>query len=144
MNIRVVLDTNIFISGIFWEGNFCSHIIDAWRAGRITLISSLEIVQELIETLRDFKIGMEEGMIGEWQTMIIENSVMVVPSERLDVVKEDPKDNKFFEAAVAGEAHYIVSQDKKHILKIGRYKRIKMIHPEEFVQLISKNISPLH
>ena len=54
MTISVVLDTNIFISGIFWEGNYCSQIIDAWRAGKMTLISSLEIVQELVGTLRDF------------------------------------------------------------------------------------------
>ena len=52
--IKVVLDTNVFISGIFWEGNFCSQIIDSWISGKITMISSLEIVEELGETLRDF------------------------------------------------------------------------------------------
>lgn len=137
MILKVVLDTNIFISGIFWEGNYCSQIIDAWRAGKIVLVTSLEIVQELVETLRDFKIEMPEEMIKEWQTMIIENSFIVIPKKKLDIVKEDPKDNKFFEAAIAGEAQYIVSQDKKHILKIGEYGGIKMIHPEEFVKFIS-------
>ena len=136
MITRVVLDTNIFISGIFWEGNFCSQIIDAWRSGKITLVSSLEIVQELVETIRDFKIEMEEGMIEEWRTMIIENAVMVVPAEKFEIVKDDPEDNKFFEAAVAGEAHYIVSQDKKHVLNISEFRRIKTIHPEEFVKLL--------
>ena len=136
MIIRVVLDTNIFISGIFWEGNYCSQIISAWRAGKITLISSLEIVQELVETLRDFKIEMGEEMIMEWQKMIIENAVIVIPMEKLDLIKEDPDDNKFFEAALAGEAQYIVSQDQKHVLNLAEFRGIKTIHPEEFVKLL--------
>ncbi|MDP6845958.1 MAG: putative toxin-antitoxin system toxin component, PIN family [Candidatus Nanoarchaeia archaeon] len=134
--MRVVLDTNIFISGIFWEGNYCSQIIDTWRAGKIMLVSSLEMVQEFLETIRDFKIEMPEAMIQEWRTMIVENSVMVVSTEKLDIVKNDPKDNKFFEAAVVGKAEYIVSQDKKHVLAIPEFRGIKTIHPEEFVKLV--------
>ncbi|MDP4012447.1 MAG: putative toxin-antitoxin system toxin component, PIN family [Candidatus Nanoarchaeia archaeon] len=134
--MRVVLDTNVFISGIFWDGNYCSQIIDAWRAGKIMLVSSLEIIEEFLETLRDFKIEMPEEIIREWQNTIIENSVIVVPTEKLDIVKNDPKDNKFFEAAVAGKAQYIVSQDKKHVLNIPEFKGIKTIHPEKFLKLI--------
>jgi putative PIN family toxin of toxin-antitoxin system len=132
----VVLDTNIFISGIFWKDNYCSQIIDAWRAQKIKVISSPETVQELVETLRDFKIEMPEEMIQEWRKIIIENTLMVVPTEKMDIVKKDPKDNKFFEAAVAGKAHYIISQDKKHVLFIHEFRGIKTIHPEEFVKLL--------
>ncbi|MBI3032041.1 putative toxin-antitoxin system toxin component, PIN family [Candidatus Woesearchaeota archaeon] len=134
--IRVVLDTNIFISGIFWEGNYSSQIIDAWRNGKILMVSSTEIVEELVETLKDFKIKMSDKMIQEWQKMIIENAVIVVPTETLDIVKNDPKDNKFFEAALAGNAAYIISQDKKHILSIAEFQGIKTIHPQEFVKLL--------
>lgn len=133
--IRVVLDTNIFISGIFWDGNYCSQIIEDWRNGKIILISSIEIIQELIETLRDFKIKIPEEIIQEWRRMIIENSAMVTPIEKINIVKDDPKDNKFFEAAVTGNAKYIVSQDKKHILNIPEFRGIKTIHPEKFVKL---------
>ena len=139
MTTKVVLDTNVFVSGIFWEGNYCSQIIDAWRSGKILLVTSLEIVQELVETLRDFKIEMPEEMIQEWQTMIIENSIIVIPKKKLDIVKGDPKDNKFFETAIAGEAQYIVSQDRKHILKIKEYEGIKTIHPEEFMRFFKED-----
>ena len=61
---------------------------------------------------------------------------MVFPTEKLDIVKNDPKDNKFFEAALAGKAEYIVSQDKKHILNILEFLGIKTIHPEEFIKLV--------
>ena len=136
MNLRVVLDTNVFISGIFWEGNYCSQIINAWKEKKIILVSSLEIIQELTDTLRDFKIDMDGELIREWRNTIIENSVMVAPIKILGVVKDDPKDNKFFEAAIAGNAQYLVSQDKKHVLKIPEYCGVKTIHPEEFVKLI--------
>ena len=136
MNLRVVLDTNIFVSGIFWKGNYCSQIIDSWRAGKIIMISSPEILQELIEILRDFKIEMHEEMIQGWRKMIIDNSIIVAPTEKFDIVKNDPKDNKFFEAAVAGKAQYIVSQDKKHILNIPEFRNIKTISPENFVELL--------
>lgn len=135
--MRVVLDTNVFISGIFWEGNYCSQIINAWRDKKIVLVSSFEIIEELIQTLRDFKIKMPEEIIEEWRKIIIENAVIVIPTYKLDIVKEDHKDNKFFEAALTGKAQYIVSQDAKHILKISEFKEIKTIHPEEFIRKIS-------
>ena len=134
--IKVVVDTNVFISGIFWEGNYCSQVIDAWRSGKITMISSIEIIKELGETLRDFKIRMPGDMIKEWQNNIIENAVIVEPKEKLDVVKNDPKDNKFFEAAIDGGADYIISQDRKHILSIKEYKGIRTILPEDFLKII--------
>jgi len=61
--MRLVLDTNVFISGIFWDGNYCSQLIDKWKNKEIELISSPEIVEELIEILRNFRIPMPEDMI---------------------------------------------------------------------------------
>jgi len=48
------LDTNVFISGIFWEGNFCSQIVTKWRNEKFELVSSVEILNELIKTLKEF------------------------------------------------------------------------------------------
>ncbi len=133
--MRVVLDTNVFISGIFWEGNFCSHIISLWREKKITLVTSLSLIEELIEVLQTFRIQMPLGMIETWRMMIINNSLIVYPTNKLDIVKEDPDDNKLFEAAIVGKAEYIVSQDKKHVLSIGEYNSIRTISPEQFLQL---------
>ncbi len=36
--MRIVADTNVFISGIFWDGNFCSKIIDLWKNKKIKLV----------------------------------------------------------------------------------------------------------
>jgi len=133
--MKVILDTNIFISGIFWEGNFCSQIIDKWKNGEFELVSSIEILEELVKTLRNFKIQMPEDMIGEWRNLIIENSIIVKPTIKLNVIKEDPDDDKFLEAGITGNVDLIISQDK-HLLKFKEYQRIKILTPEEAVLLL--------
>ncbi len=130
--MRAVLDTNVFISGIFWEGNFCSQIIDKWRNGRFQLVSSPRLVEEFVETLRSFKISMDEELIEEWKNLIIETSIMVDPIAAINAVKDDPEDDKFIEAAIYGEADFIVSQDK-HLLKLRKYNKVKILNPEEAV-----------
>ena len=133
--MKVVLDTNVFISGIFWEGNFCSQIISKWRNGYFELVSSKEIIEELIETLKNFKIAMSEYIIHEWVNLLVENATIVESAERLKVIREDPSDNKFLEAAVAGNAELIISQDK-HLLNQKEYQNIKIIKPEEALRII--------
>tara|TARA_Y100000310_G_scaffold305546_1_gene345794 strand:+ start:586 stop:987 length:402 start_codon:yes stop_codon:yes gene_type:complete len=133
--MRVVIDTNIFISGIFWEGNFCSQIIEKWKIKSFELVSSIEIIDELIETFRNFKIQMQEDIIEEWRNMIIENSIIVKPTIKLNVVKDDPDDNKFLEAGVTGKVDFIISQDK-HLLKFKEYQGIKILNPEEAILLL--------
>lgn len=133
--MRIVLDTNVFISGIFWEGNFCSQIIDKWKEGIFQLVSSPKLVEELVETLRSFKISMPEEMIQEWKNLIIGTSIMVDPIVVIKTVKDDPEDDKFVEAAVYGEADFIVSQDK-HLLKLKEYNKIKILKPEEAILVI--------
>jgi putative PIN family toxin of toxin-antitoxin system len=133
--MRVVLDTNVFISGIFWEGNFCSQIIDKWRKGRFQLVSSPKLIDELVKILGNFKISMPEEMIEEWKNLIIENSIMVDPLAAIKAVKDDSEDDKFIEAAVYGEADFIVSQDK-HLLKLKEYNKINILNPEEAVLIL--------
>ena len=132
--MRVVLDTNVFISGVFWDGNFCSESIDAWRKGIFDIVSSLEIIEELVSTFRHFKIKMPEDFIGDWKSLLLDNAIIVRP-EKITVVKDDPDDDKFFSAALGGSAKFIISQDK-HLLKIGTYAGIRVLHPSEFVKFI--------
>ena len=132
--MRVILDTNVFVSGIFWEGNFCSQIIEKWKERRFDLVSSMKIIEELVKTLSDFKIQMPKEMINEWKNMIIGNSIIVAPTIKLDIIKGDPEDNKFLEAGITGNVDLIISQDK-HLLNLKEYQGIRIIRPEEAVSL---------
>ena len=136
--MRVVLDTNVFISGIFWEGNFCSKIIDKWKNREFELVSSIEIIEELLNTLKHFKIQLDEETIESWRNIIIERVIIAKSSERLDVIKEDPDDNKFLETAIAGKADFIITQDN-HLLKVKKLNNIMILNPEEFLKLDNFN-----
>ncbi|HLC75484.1 MAG TPA: putative toxin-antitoxin system toxin component, PIN family, partial [Candidatus Nanoarchaeia archaeon] len=59
-----------------------------------------------------------------------------VPTEEIDIVKEDSDDNILFETAISGNAQYIVTQDKA-VLKINNFRGIKVLKPEDFLRLFS-------
>jgi len=124
--MKVVLDTNIFISGIFWKGSS--------NKGKSTLVTSLEVISEIIKVLKDFKIRLSDEIIKEWVDLIVRNSIIVEPKDKIKIVKNDPKDNIFIETAVAGNVDYIVSQDN-HLLKLKEFRGIKIITPEEFNEI---------
>jgi len=62
---------------------------------------------------------------------IMENSIIVDPKEHFFIV-EDPSDNKFIDCAVAGNANYIITNDR-HLLKINSFRDISIITPKEFL-----------
>ena len=131
--MKTVLDTNVFISGIFWKGA-SNKVILNWKEGKFTIITSLEAVSEIIKVLKDFKIKLSDDMIKEWVDLIVRNSIIVEPKEKISIIKDDSKDNIFIETAVAGSVDYIVSQDN-HLLKLREFRGIKIITPEEFLKL---------
>jgi putative PIN family toxin of toxin-antitoxin system len=90
---RVVLDTNISISGIFWRGN-PHKILSKCIEERICLITSLEILNELQEVLRtEKKFGLDEEDISSYIGPIVSSSVMVDPIQSIDIITDDPEDN---------------------------------------------------
>ena len=64
--------------------------------------------------------------------------IIAKSSERLDVIKEDPDDNKFLETAIAGKADFIITQDN-HLLKVKKLNSIIILNPEEFLKLDNFN-----
>ena len=131
--MNIVLDTNIFISGIFWKGD-PYKILLLWKERKIQLVSSIEIIAEISRILSDFKIQLPEELKKEWIQIITINSTIVEPEEKFVIVREDPTDNKFIDAAVAGKAEYIITNDK-HLLKIRQYRNVKIMTPKEFLKL---------
>ena len=131
--MKVVLYTNVFISGIHWLGD-SNKVLSMWRNEKFELIISLEIIEEIITTLKNFKIVLSEEEIGYWKDIILENSLLVEPEEEIDIVKDDQDDNKFIEVAVMGKAKYIITQDN-HLLKIKEFREIKILTPKEFLEI---------
>jgi predicted nucleic acid-binding protein len=63
-------------------------------------------------------------------------SKIVEPDIKVDFVKEDPKDNKIIEAAIAGKAKFIVTGDTHHLLPLKKIENIKIVSVKEFLKTL--------
>lgn len=133
-SLKVVFDTNIYISAIIFGGNprACLEMV---RSGEISLFTSKDILLEIAQILGN-KLGWPEKDVREVIAGISTLSTLVQPQVKLEIVEKDPTDNKILEAALEAEADFIVSGDKKHILPLKEFEGIKIISSAEFLKLI--------
>lgn len=130
--IRAVLDTNIFISSIFWCGA-PYLVVQKGLRGDFVIVTSLEILKEVKNTLhKKFRFPVEDT--NTFLEIITLNSYLVEPRKRIRAIKADPYDNKIIECAVAGRAHFIISGDR-HLLDLRRYENIEIITPQQFLNI---------
>ncbi len=131
--MKVVLDTNVMISAMFWKGNefgLLKHILE----GKIVAYASMEILKELklvLERKFQNKIGKEEikNALLDWCLI----TRIVVPKEKITIIRDDPADNKVLECAIAAGAEFIITGDK-HLLKLKKFRGISIITAKEFLQ----------
>ncbi len=130
--MRVVIDTNVFVSSFF--GGNPRKVIDLWKQGKITLCVSKRIIEEYIEVLR--RVGLKnEKEIAELLSLFARGFNLLFSSKtpRLKVVADDPDDDKFVECAVALDARCIISGDKA-LTELSEYMGIKILTPKEFLK----------
>jgi putative PIN family toxin of toxin-antitoxin system len=130
MNPRVVLDTNVLISGLL--GGTATEVIRRWRGGAFDLIVSEEIVSEYEQVLKRPKFKLPEWVVQELLDYIHSKSQWVEPHAIIESVVRDPFDAKFLEAAIAGHADWIVSGDKD-LLELGQFETVAIISLREFL-----------
>lgn len=135
--IKLVLDTNILVSGTFWTGD-SFKIMELIDKKKIVSMLSEEIIKEYYRVINSDeiidKIKDKYLIISDVSKKIILNSTIIKLDIKLDIVKEDPDDNIILECAHEGKVDYIISQDK-HLLKLKEFKNIKIITPEEFLKV---------
>jgi len=136
--IRVVVDTNIFVSAILFGGN-SEKILNLAEENKIKLITSEEILKELKEVLQK-KFRFDKKMSEMAVSNIREISMVVYPKRKLNVIKERDADNRILECAIEGKADYIVSGDKQHILPLKKFQGIKILSPTQFLKFVEKQI----
>lgn len=143
--IRTVLDTNVWVSGFLTPVGTSGHIIRAWRQGRFEVVISEDILQEmgrlLIRPKIQQRLGWTPEEVNELLFFIYKRGIATPGKIRLRVVKDDPTDDKFFVAAVEGEADYIVSGDAQ-VHKVKRYRGIKVLSPAEFLERLKQKEQP--
>jgi putative PIN family toxin of toxin-antitoxin system len=130
--MRVVLDTNVFISSFF--GGNPRAIIDLWKDGSLTLCLSQEILDEYIEVLR--RLGFDNTQEMEELLKLFATGFHIVFTTRTPEVHvaADPDDDKFIACALALKAQYVVSGDKA-LIDVRRYQGINIVTPREFLEI---------
>jgi len=132
---RVVLDTNVYFSGIIFGGN-CRHILDLMIKRKIRIITSPVILLEISQKLKQ-KFKWSQNKIFTVIKILVESTKVVQPKIKIRAVRTDKSDDKIIEAAAAGRTKYIVSGDQ-HLLKIKQYQKIKIVTPQEFLSICFK------
>ena len=129
--MRIVLDTNVLISGIYFS-SLPGKILQAWRAQKLQLAVSTEILEEYLnvaERLATQYVNVEyEGILG----LIIQNTELVQSTNLPEPVSEDPDDDKFLACALASNTNVIVSGDSD-LLKVSGYCGIQVMTPKFFI-----------
>ncbi len=98
------------------------------------IIISKDILKE-IEFILKKKFRWSKRQTSEAISYIKEIATVIKSDIVLSVIKKDPSDNRIIECAVAGQAHYIVTGDRAHLLSLGSYRNIKIYSPAEFLKL---------
>ncbi len=128
--MRAVLDTNIFISAVL--GGRLGIIIDEWKAGKFKLIVTDAIAREYLDVINRPKFNIPQAEIIAVSDYLLQLGEFVTPAEEIHIIVADPTDNKFLEAATAGQVNFIVSGDN-HLLELRSFREIPIITAKEFI-----------
>lgn len=134
---RLVFDSSVLVSAAIFEGSTPGRAL-AMGMERRSILLSLATLHELTEVLERPKFGRyltaekKDRFVGA----LIRSSTFLEPSESIAACR-DPKDNKFLEVAVAGQAAYIVSGNED-LLVLNPFRGIRIVTPAEFLEMTKR------
>jgi putative PIN family toxin of toxin-antitoxin system len=139
--LRVVLDTNIFVSHLIVKAGIPDQLFNAWRAQRFVLVTSPAIIAEIRATAAYPRIQRKYSLTTndiEDLTSLLQSDAVVVEG-KADVsgaIPDDPDDEEVLACAVGGRADLIISGDH-HLLALGQYRDIRILTPAQFLDRLN-------
>ena len=132
--MRAVLDTNVLISSVISTG-VPHDIVVAGFDGEFQIIVSVPTLREFRETLLKYpeRFHMDSDEVQQEVETIRYFADFVDPDVDISAVADDPDDDKFLEAAVAGNVEYLVSGDQ-HLLDLDSYRGVDIVEPRTFYE----------
>lgn len=134
--MRAVLDTNVLISAVIATGVPHKLLVKGFNQ-EYQIVVSVETLTEFRETLLKYpeRFHMDEDDVQTEVETIRYFAEFVNPQEDITAVEDDPDDDKFLEAAVAGDVEYLVSGDG-HLLSLDSFRGIDIVEPRTFYERI--------
>ena len=131
--MRVILDTNVFVSGVFFSGP-PYQILKAWREGRLELAISSEIFDEYRRVATILAEQFPPINLQEILDFVEKEAAFYIAPALSEQICDDPDDDKFLACALASDTKIIVSGDK-HLLRVSGYRDIEVFRPKAFVDV---------
>lgn len=128
--MRIVVDTNVLISGAFYAGP-SSRILDACVRGEFQILLSPEIIDEYVRVGEEFTRKRPNVPFARFLDILISTALLVQAPPLPEPVCADRDDDKFIACALAGNAKVITSGDK-HLLSVSGYAGIEVLRPRRF------------
>lgn len=139
---RVVLDTNVLVSGVIASGH-SARILDSARQNKITLVTSPHLLAEFNDVISRRRITRKYSDAAVDAQILLDfmraSCVIVSGIPQGEGVSRDQDDDFVLACAVDGEADYIVSGDP-HLLDLKKYKGVLILSPREFVEQVLAKI----
>lgn len=130
---RVVLDTNVVVSALVFEGP-SNRLVAAWQQRRFRLLVSQQLLTEYLRVLHYPKFHLTQDDIRS----LVEEELLpfitpVTVSRVPRVVLADPSDDQVLGCAAAGKADVVVTGDR-HLLALARYKWVRIVTLADFLR----------
>ena len=135
--MKVVFDTNVVASASFWRGA-PFDCLTAWAQGRCEAVVSPALLAEYHEIVEELALEYPKRPFAKWADALTDAATLVFPMDRAIGATLDPDDEMILECALAAEADYIVSGDKKHLLPLRRFRGVPIVGPAEFLKRLAK------
>ena len=136
--MRAVIDTNVLVSALIGRGK--PRRLVAMLFAHHSLVSSREMLVELAEVLPRTKFGLTTKQIDRFLSLYTDRCEFVTSKTRLRVVAEDPDDDAVLNAAISGEAGYIVTGDR-HLLALSKFRGVRIVTVDDALELIHADTS---
>jgi len=131
IKLRVVVDTNVFISDLLWGGN-PGKILNLWLWGKFNLLMSPYLCFEILDVYRKFDNPSQDT---EKLRLYLETkTIKIIPKKKVRVCR-DPKDNQILALCWVGQADFLITGDKD-LLSLKEFKNTKIVRPKEFLKII--------
>ena len=131
--MKVVLDTNVLISGLFFPGGPPYRILLSLFNERFANVTSPDLLTELERVIRRKFQEVSDQLREEIVHFVAESSEVVYPLRRLHLIDKDEPDNRVLECAVTAKAEFVVSGDKRHLLPLKVFEGIRILSPSDFI-----------